>query len=103
MADRSPNATKDEMQITIDLLRARGDSAIEILDGVITEVESLLTKVKGLKHQLQDVDDRLGIKPVHRKENAILMARRMLGEQAEGKSDEEVLRMIGAGNERATR
>ena len=31
------------------------------------------------------------------------MARRMLGEQAEGKSDEEVLRMIGAGNERATR
>ena len=103
MADRSPNATKDEMQITIDLLRARGDSAIEIIDGVVIEVESLLTKLKGLKQQIQNVDESLGIHPTHRKENAILMARRMLGEQAEGKSDEEVLRMIGAGNERATR
>ena len=102
MADRSPNATKDEMQITIDLLRARGDSAIEILDGVIVEVESLLSNMKGLKAQLQSVDDSLGIKPVHRKENAILMARRMLGEQAEGKSDQEVLLMIGADNDRAT-
>ena len=102
MADRSPNATKDEMQITIDLLRARGDSAIEILDGVIIEVESLLSNMKGLKQQLQQVDDSLGIKPVHRKENAILMARRMLGQQAEGKTDEEVLRMIGADNDRAT-
>lgn len=102
MADRSPNATKDEMQITIDLLRARGDSAIEILDGVIKEVEILLTQVQELKQQLKNVDDSLGIKPAHRKENAILMARRMLGAQAEGKSDEELLRMIGANNERAT-
>lgn len=101
--DRSPNATKEQMQITIDLLRARGDSAIEIIESFKGKVEFLLNELTALHTQLRQVDDQLGIQPKDRKDNAILTARRMLGKQGEGKSDEEILKMIGANlNERAT-
>ena len=98
--NRSPNATKDEMQIAIDLLRARGDSCMEIIETTTLKVENLLSELNTLRAKLREVDDQLGIQPQHRKENAVLMARRLIGDAAKDKSDEEVLKMIGAYNER---
>ena len=102
MTDRSPNATKDEMQLTIDLLRARGDSAIEMLDALIEEVESLLLRTRVYREKLREVDDRLGITPQQRKNNAVVLGRRLLGKLAEGKTDEEVLKLMGGMNGQPT-
>ncbi len=102
MTDRSPNATKEEMQITIDLLRARGDSSIEMLDALIEEVESLLLRTRVYRDKLREVDDRLGITPQQRKNNAVVLGRRLLGKLAEGKTDEEVLKLMGGMNGQPT-
>ena len=102
MTDRSPNATKEEMQITIDLLRARGDSSIEMLDALIEEVESLLLRTRVYRDKLREVDDRLGITPQQRKNNAVVLGRRLLGKLAEGKTDEEVLKLMGGMNGQRT-
>lgn len=98
MQDRSPNATKEEMQITIDLLRGRGDAAIEMLDTLIASSEEQNRKIRAYRAKLAEVDERLGIQPQDRKDNAVLIARRMLGKLGEGKSDEEIIAMIGAKN-----
>ena len=102
MTDRSPNATKEEMQITIDLLRARGDSSIEMLDALIEEVESLLLRTRVYRDKLREVDDRLGITPQQRKNNAVVLGRRLLGKLAEGKTDEAVLKLMGGMNGQPT-
>ena len=78
MQDRSPNATKEEMQITIDLLRGRGDAAIEMLDTLIASSEEQNRKIRAYRAKLAEVDERLGIQPQDRKDNAVLIARRML-------------------------
>ena len=65
--NRSPNATKDEMQIAIDLLRARGDSCMEIIETTTLKVENLLSELNTLRAKLREVDDQLGIQPQHRR------------------------------------
>lgn len=99
MTDRSPNATKEEMQQAIDILRARGDSAIEYLYVLRDTLRGQVTHLDAYMTKLEEVDKALNIDAKARRDNAITTARRLLGKIGEGKSDEEVLKMVGRINE----
>lgn len=94
--NRSPKATPDEMQLTIDLLRARGDASVEVLETFLENLEGLVSSLRVHVKRIRDVDAQLNITKQDRVNNAVITARRMLGKIGEGKSDEEILRMVGA-------
>lgn len=98
--DRSANATKEEMQQAIDILRARGDSAIETLHALRASMATDLARLDLYLAKLDAVDAQLKITSDDRKNNAVITARRILGDLATGKSDDEVLRMIGHNDDR---
>ncbi len=93
--ERSARATKEEMQQAIDILRARGDSAIETLHALRASLSSDLARLDIYLAKLEAVDAQLKITGEARRDNAVITARRLLGALAEGKSDDEVLKMIG--------
>lgn len=99
MTDRSPNATKEEMQEAIDILRARGDSAVECLYALRDVMHKNLKALDAHLAKMEEVDRALKISKDDRKNNAVITARRMLGTRGVGKTDEEVLKMVGAHNE----
>lgn len=96
--ERSEFATKEEMQTTIDLLRVRGDTAIEILESVLAQLKPTLVTLEDAMSKLLQFDASIGIGTDDRRANAIIHARRMLGEKSKGMNDQEVLNALGGLN-----
>lgn len=86
----------EEQKDLIGLLYARGDAAIVALDTTIDSLEQQLAKLKEARVILGEFDGMLSI-PQDEHKKRLINAFRTVKPELAGKSDEEIVNMLGEG------
>lgn len=92
--DRSPNATREQLQATIDLLRARGDAALDFIEAQILFHLNHVQKMHMMRLKLLEIDNQMGITTKDRATNYLIQMRELIGDAANGMTDDQVIQYI---------